>query len=143
MLIIEILKDESAKWDRSQPAPETVIQSLLEQSGLELPDDYISFLRCSNGGEGELGIQPWWFRVWTAEEVLEANRGYEVQTNIPGFFGFGSSGGGELLAFDARAPKRWPVFMIPFIVMDEKDAVRIADDFSSFVMEMGRSTEGV
>lgn len=43
MLIIEILKDKSAKWDRHQPAPESAIQSPIEQSNLDLPDDYISF----------------------------------------------------------------------------------------------------
>lgn len=75
--------------------------------------------------------------------MIEANRGYEVETNISGFFGFGTNGGEELLAFDTRHKKPWPISMIPFIVMDEKHAVRISGDFSSFVTGMGRSTEGV
>src|SRR5262245_58891832 len=87
MPLIETLKYPSAKWDREQPAPESAIKNLIEQAGIELPEDYIAFLRYSNGGEGELGIQPWWFRIWAAEEVIEANRNYEVHENIPGFFG--------------------------------------------------------
>ncbi len=73
-----------------------------------------------------MGADPGWFQVWPADQVVELNRGYEVCENLPGFFGIGSSGGGELLASDARSahlgrsrcyrsfrwkrprPSRWP-----------------------------------
>ncbi len=138
-----MFKEEAAKWQREPPAEEHELQKLIEQCGIELPNAYLDLLRYSNGGEGELGIEPGWFQLWPVEEVIALNQSYEVQTNIPAFWGFGSSGGGELLAFDVRTSKSVKVFMIPFIPMDEKEAVKIADDFESFVKEMGRRSDSL
>ena len=143
MQLNEIMKDESADWDRKPPAEEAQIQSLVSQSGVELPGEYLAFLRYSNGGAGELDIEPGWFQIWPAEEVIEANRELEVEANIPGYFGFGSNGGGELLAFDTRTPNPWGVYMVPFIPMEEAEAVKVTSNFVEFVAAMGRSTKDV
>ena len=119
--------------NRKPPAEEGEMQKLIERCGFELPESYLNWLGQSNGGEGDLSVAPGWYQLWPVEEVLELNQSYEVQENLPGFFGFGSNGGGELFAFDVRSPKQFKVFMIPFIVMNEKDAVEIASDFASFV----------
>jgi hypothetical protein len=124
-------------WDRENPASTDSIESLVSRSGLKLPKDYLDFLRMSNGGEGELPVDPYWFQIWPAEEVLEHNEGYQVSTNVPGFFAFGSNGGGELLAFDTREHVSWPVYMIPFVPMDESDAKKVASDFLSFAELLG------
>lgn len=58
---------------------------------------------------------------------------------MPGPFGFGSSGGGELLAFDTRRGSPWPVVMVPFIVMEEAAIVKIAEDFAGFLGATSRS----
>ena len=138
MSVMRRLKGRKAKWDREPPASEEAVKDLVEQSGLELPEDYLAFLRFSNGGEGHINIQPGWFRIWPAEEVIESNEDYELSENVPGFFGFGSSGGGELLAFDLRGAKPWPVVMIPFDVLEEDFAIKIAADFLAFADAIGR-----
>jgi len=119
------------------PASEDSIRALKNNCEWDLPADYLSFLRLSNGGDGELGIDPGWFQIWPAEEVLPLNEGYEIHTNIPGFFGFGSNGAGELLAFETRAPHSGAVYMIPFVAMEESDAIKIADDFLTFAHAFG------
>jgi len=87
-------------WYPQPPASPEAIAALRAQSGLDLPPAYLAFLERSNGGNGDLGIDPGWVSLWPAEEVVGLNHGYEVQQWIPGFFGFGSNGGGELFAFD-------------------------------------------
>jgi hypothetical protein len=104
---------------------------------LALPPEYIEYLHITNGGVGDLGVEPGWFVLWRTEKVVEQNEGYEVRKNVPGFFGIGSNGGGELLAFDARSEQPWPVVMSPFIPMDEAEARQVAPDFESFVRLMG------
>src|SRR5512139_3305998 len=103
----DILRDPTTKWKRESPAQSEAVQRLAAESKVELPEDYIALLHYSNGGEGELGVEPGWFQLWPAEKVMEFNQGYEVETNAPGFFGFGSNGGGEMLAFDMRGGKPW------------------------------------
>jgi hypothetical protein len=96
MNISDLVADPSAKWGREPPADPEAIRSLIAGAGVDLPEDYLSLLRLSNGGEGELGVEPGWFRLWPAGEVIDLNRDYEVAELAPGFFAFGSSGGGLL-----------------------------------------------
>ena len=139
MTVFDMVNDLAADWTRKPPAEEQAIQNLLAGCKQDLPTDYLSFLRLCNGGQGKLSIQPWSFRIWPADELLQANKDYNVQSSIPGFLGFGSSGGGELLAFDTRTAQPWKVYMIPFIVMQEEDAIEIADSFIAFLEAMGCS----
>lgn len=61
-----------------------------------------------------------------------------MSDRLPGFLGFGSNGGGELLAFDTRV-QPWKVCMIPFIPLDESESIVIAPDFVSLSRHFGRS----
>jgi hypothetical protein len=135
--MLSVVKDLTADWSRQPPASATVIVQLVEECEAELPGAYITFLSLSNGGEGTLGIEPGWFRVWSAEEVLEANMGYEVRNHLPNHFAFGTNGGGEMFAFDLAGDNPSKVYMIPFITMEAGDAILIADSFEDFVSAMG------
>jgi hypothetical protein len=45
--------------------------------------------------EGELSVDPEWYRLWRPEEIEEFNRDYELSEYAPGFLAFGSNGGGS------------------------------------------------
>ncbi|GAC1405818.1 MAG: SMI1/KNR4 family protein [Pyrinomonadaceae bacterium] len=124
-------------WRSEVPASESAIQQLLIDCCLPLPAAYLNQLRHSNGGEGDIGIEPGWVSFWKVEEMMELNRGFEVAENIPGFFGFGSNGGGEMLAFKVVDSGQFPIYMIPFTIMSEEDAVLIAEDFAAFREAIG------
>jgi hypothetical protein len=62
------------------------------------------------------------------------NRDYQVAEFALGFLGFGSNGGGELLAFDADGR----VFTIPFVGMSREHAWLVADSWNGFVEKMER-----
>jgi hypothetical protein len=111
---------------------EEAIQKLIAECGSILPESYLNFLRRYGTMEGELRVRPFWFRIWPADEVMEANRDDQVQEYLPGWLAIGSSGGGEMLAFDIRSNQPLKVFMIPFIGMDESEAMVVAEDFESF-----------
>ena len=63
MSIVNILSDSSAKWSRNDQASTEAIQDLVSKCAIELPGKYLEFLRYSNGGEGELGVEPGWFQL--------------------------------------------------------------------------------
>jgi hypothetical protein len=125
------------EWRTNPPCSEEAIQRLVESATVELPPEYLAYLRESNGGGGDIGVEPGLLYFWQTEEVSDNNNGYEVQQNVPGFYAFGSSGGGEMFAFDTRGPKPWPVVIIPFIPMDAEVAIQIARDFSSLTRSFG------
>lgn len=128
-------------WRPDPPASEAAIQKLLADCGLALPAAYLDHLRQSNGGEGDLAVQPCWVCFWSAEQIVEYNKDYEVAEYAPGFFGFGSNGGGELLAFKVSDSPDWPIYMIPFEIMEEEFAERVAENFQEFWALVGYEYE--
>jgi hypothetical protein len=137
--LLEILSDSTAVWTRRPPASAAAIESLEASCDFTLPEEYLSFLRFSDGGDGVLCIEPWYFQLCSAEEVVAYNQGYNVEEFLPGFFALGSNGGGEMLAIRKRDGSPCPVYMVPFIPMAESDAVQIAHDFEMFAMALGRA----
>lgn len=134
--IAEILKD--ADWDKNEPAKPEAIQNIIDFAKDELPKEYLALLRYSDGGEGKLYLEIGWFALWSSAEVIELNKGYEIDKYLPGYFGFGSNGGGELLAFDMEGGKPWKVVAIPFIPMSAREAEVIAKNFEEFIRAIGR-----
>jgi hypothetical protein len=116
-------------WHAGTPADaETVAALAARYAGL--PPAYLQLLQAEDGSEGDLGVDPGWISLWPAAEVVALNIAYAIDTLLPGFVGFASNGGGELLAFDTRTTP-WRVCMVPFTPMEETYSVQIAADFAS------------
>lgn len=132
MTLASLVTDPSALWDREPPADPATLATL-KVALPELPADYLEFLALSNGGAGDLGVDPGWFQLWPAGEVAELQTAYEIPRFLRGYLGFGSNGGDELLAF---APSG-AVVMVPFIPMDSEHAQVIAPSFTQLVRAFG------
>ena len=96
---------------------------------MTLPAQYVSYFTGGGRKEGGLTVEPGWFQLWPPDEVDRWNQDYHVQEFAPGFLGFGSSGGGELLAFDDDGR----IVMIPLISMSADEAKPVANSWSEFV----------
>ena len=101
---------------------------------MTLPPQYADYFASDGPKEGGLTVDPGWFQLWPPAEVEQMNRDYHVPESAPGFLGFGSSGGGELLAFDASGR----VVMIPFITMSPEDALPVASSWNEFIERIER-----
>lgn len=86
--------------------------------------------------EGELSVEPLWYRIWNPNEIDQFNEDYEIQEYAPDFIGFGSNGGGELLVVDSHGA----VFALPAIGMEAKYAIYIADSIEEMKKYMEKST---
>lgn len=99
-----------------------------------LPPEYINYFSGTGPQEGGLVVEPWWFQLWPLKELEALNRDYQVQEYATGFLGFGSSGGGELLAFCSNEN----IVMIPFIGMSSNEARIIASSWNDFISKIER-----
>jgi hypothetical protein len=108
---------------------------LAKQMTHALPIDYLAFLRRHNGGEGCLGEN--YIILWRAEELIQFNRDYEVETYAPGIFLIGSNGGGEGYGFDTCVSSR-PVVRLPFIGMERRYADVVAESFADLFRVMAQ-----
>jgi hypothetical protein len=93
---------------------------------INLPADYLAYVESDGVSESTTDGDPGYFQLWPPDEVEELNEKLGVATMAPGFLGFGSDGGGELLAFD----KKGAVFMLPMVGMEAKYAKKIANSWT-------------
>jgi len=92
-----------------------------EDLGVDLPLDYVDFLRASNGAEGPVGRS--YLEVWPAEDVLRLNEEYRAKEFLPGLMLFGSSLGGVAYGFDGRGDKA-TIAEVPFDSMNPESVIR-------------------
>jgi len=129
-----------ASWQvREAPATEAEIAALTEAAPFVLPPDYLELLSVTNGGEGELFLgRPEWFQIWPAQKARDHNAGYKVGEYHPGFWGFGSNGGGLMYAFRDDGNADGTVFGLPFDSIDPRDIDVVTTRFREFLLAMGR-----
>jgi len=101
---------------------------------VRLPEDYRRYLETDGTDAAVTEGDPGYFQLWHPDEIEEMNRSYGVIEHTPGYLGFGSDGGGEMLAFDATGA----VFMLPFVGMGPNEAKKIAGSWTEVT---GRITE--
>jgi hypothetical protein len=102
-----------------------------QEVGLDLPKEYQEFLQRWNGGEGLIGAGAY-VQFWPLGELAQHNRSYQANECYPGYFIFGSDGGGEAFAFDTRtSPMR--IVMFPFIGMEPDVVDVMAATFTEFL----------
>ena len=77
----------------------------------------------------KLKVQPWLCEFWPVEELAKYNVEYEVPQYAPGYFGFATSGGGEMFAVSPGGA----VVCLPFIGMSPTDELHISDSWPAFV----------
>lgn len=111
----------------------SLIDDAKSRIGNELPNDYIQFLMICNGAEGFISPGSY-VMLWSIEDAIKWNQDYQVDEFAPGFFIFGSDGGGEAFAFDWQS--KGAVVLLPFVGMSRDGARRIATTFSSFIQRL-------
>lgn len=76
----------------------------------------------------ELDANPYLCEFWPREELTRYNVEYEVPKYAPGYFGFATSGGGEMYALSPQGE----VVCLPFIGMASDVALTIAPTWAAF-----------
>ena len=98
----------------------------------QLPPQYLEFIETTKVVECFTSDEPGYIQFWRVDELDKINADVETELNAPDYFGFGSNGGGEMIAFD----KAGAVFKLPFIGMETQYAIRIADSFDELVQRL-------
>lgn len=76
----------------------------------------------------ELDDNPYLCEFWPQQELSKYNVEYEVPVYAPGYFGFGTSGGGEMFALSPSGA----VVCLPFIGMEPAVALPVAPSWAAF-----------
>ena len=99
------------KWRALPGATASDIARLLTILPFEPPSSYLELLRATNGGEGELNLQPLWFSLFDVDFAIHLWNEPDYRQEYPGHFFFGSNGGLESIALKMIG-EPWPVVSI-------------------------------
>lgn len=80
--------------------------------GVELPEEYVAFMKAHNGGEGDIGES--WLVLFPIEELQDVNDDYH-EFLPEGNIIIGSNGGGELFGINNTGQ----YFIVPELIEEE------------------------
>ena len=92
------------------------------------PKNYLDYI--NNAEEYEIYSDSGFLELFPFADLDSINDDYETQKFVPNFIAIGSNGGGVGVFINKNDNK---FYSIPFVGMDEKDAVFLADDFIKFL----------
>ncbi len=124
------------EWHPELGASESDVAKLVSSIPLALPSSYLELLRSSNGGEGDIPVNPLWFQLFDIDSVISLWRDTFYRTEYSSLFIFGSNGSGETIALDISCSQPWPVVCVDCIAGMESAEV-IADSFELFFNLIG------
>lgn len=121
-----------SEFEFNNPYEGTIPKTICD---LELPLEYIEFMKKHNGGEGDIGEH--WLVIYPIEELEEINEDFKEY--LPdGNIIIGSNGGGELLGLNRNGQ----YFIVPEIIEEDYIDVignsmeNLPDDINRFWREL-------
>ena len=100
-----------------------------QQLHIVFPEDYLEFLKWSNGGEGY--IRKNYVSLWKVEDLEVLNREYQIQTYLSkGYLGIGTDGGGICYGFCLE--KQFAIFKCPLGDLDINEITIVANSIKDF-----------
>ena len=99
---------------------------------ISVPTELISYHSSGKPLVCELDADPYICEFWPLNELATYNQEYEVPKYAPGFFGFATSGGGEMFAISPSGA----VVNLPFIGMAPSEAHTLAPSWYAFEVQL-------
>ncbi|WPO91747.1 SMI1/KNR4 family protein [Chryseobacterium sp. HR92] len=94
----------------------------------QYPKDYLSYINTLENSE--VYSDNGFIEFFPFNELEQINEEYETAEYVPNFIAICTNGGG-VGVFINKIDKK--IYSIPFVGMEEKDAVLLADSFSEFI----------
>ncbi|HEY2580162.1 MAG TPA: SMI1/KNR4 family protein [Mucilaginibacter sp.] len=113
------------------------ITNFLEGIDFELPKGFIEFFSLSNGALIRGKSENVYVILWPLTDMVKLNEEYKVDEFAPGFFIFGSDGGGTAYCIEKNTSC---IYNMQFIGMSE-DLTFICKTFAEFLQTLGLQTK--
>lgn len=96
---------------------------------MSVPLELIAYYQSGKALAGEIAVEPWFCEFWPFGELDTHNSSYQVSEYAPGYFGFATSGGGEMFALSPNGA----VVCLAFVGMSPKEELLVAESWGVFV----------
>jgi hypothetical protein len=114
---------------RNDPPTSNEIGTFSLNVEFKLPEGFIEFFSQSDGGL--INGENIYIELWPLTEMIELNKNYEVNKYAPGYFVFGSDGGGTAYCIEKKTTN---ICDMQFIGMPD-DVFLICKSFDEFLLK--------
>jgi hypothetical protein len=115
------------------------IEEVEKYSNLKLPDDYIFYLE--NYSEIDQFIGAEFIKLWSLEEIIEANKNYNIFEKLPKTIGIGTNGSGEFIGIVFDSNNTVKIIISPFVDLNAKYHTEIGISFTDFLVRLDKGIE--
>jgi len=94
----------------------------------KFPEDYVTFI--NDLEDLEISSDSGYMELFPLNELEEINKEYETDKYAPNFIAIGTNGSGVGIFINKENKQ---IYSIPFVGLEENDAVLLANSFSEFI----------
>jgi hypothetical protein len=121
------------RLQKNAPPSDIDFAKFVSKVEFQIPKGYLKFMKESNGAYFDFEMRH--LELWALTELFFLNEEYEVEKFAPAFFLIGSDGSGMAFGINKSNGK---FYEIPFIGMNDKEAVYISNHFNGFLNELNK-----
>ncbi len=115
------------------------VEDVESYSNLKLPEDYIYYLENYFGIDQFIGVE--FIKLWSLEEIIEANESYNIVAELTRTIGIGSNGSGEFIGIEIDQQDNIKIILSPFIDLNSKYNIEIGTSFTDFLIRLDNKVE--
>jgi len=108
-------------------------------SNLKLPVDYVYYLENYFGIDQFIGVE--FVKLWSLEEIIEANESYNIVNELHHTIGIGSNGSGEFIGIEFGKNENIKIILSPFIDLNKEYNIEIGSSFTDFLIRLDNGVD--
>lgn len=115
------------------------ISEVESYANLKLPEDYIFYLENYFGIDQFIGVE--FINLWSLEEIIETNKGYNIVEQMTRTIGIGSNGSGEFIGIEIDQFDNVKIILSPFMDLNSKYNIEIGTSFTDFLVRLNNGID--
>jgi hypothetical protein len=133
MDVQKLLRNPRFRLQQGTEANPDLVKQFQHDAPPNVPRTYLRFMQACNGASGKIPYDTGFIELWPLERVLDRNREYRLDRELPGFLAFGTDGGDELFLFDLRKDDGAPVCSVSAKDASSTSVTPLTNSFSEFL----------
>ncbi|KAF2333800.1 SMI1/KNR4 family protein [Flavobacterium daemonense] len=137
----EELKEIFIKYDfpKRDENSSVEIEDIQVHLKFDLPEDYVFFVENYLGIDQFIGAE--FIKLWSFEEIIDANLEYHIFEKLPQTLAIGTNGSGEFIGIEFEDNNSIKIILSPFIDLNTKYHVEIGNSFIDFLDRLDKGVE--
>ncbi|WP_343588168.1 SMI1/KNR4 family protein [Flavobacterium sp.] len=115
------------------------IEDIQAHLKFDLPEDYIFYVENYLGIDQFIGAE--FIKLWSLEEIIDANLEYHIFEKLPQTLAIGTNGSGEFIGIEFEDDNSLKIILSPSIDLNTKYHVEIGNSFTDFLLRLDNGVE--